>query len=214
MIKSNTVAAYGDVEMLKASGILPAGDAPQQAEWRALAWRMVEMDVLPNCRRQTILSREWIAAHGWSVALFLGLPDPEQDALCALFTTRGYTSLLGTPTDFKIEGHEPGVVWRIPNGPEEECVPFNNFLLSQRGLQTMVFPEDGSFAFHTDEDGEVNILAGPADLIRAATSSDPAAANARYRSRALEFEQNPHRRYLPEALSNVARQYDAFLLQD
>ena len=214
MIKSNTVAAYVDVEMLKASGILPAGDAPQQAEWRALAWRMVEMDVLPNYRRQTILSREWIAAHGWSVALFLGLPDPEQDALCALFTTRGYTSLLGTPTDFKIEGHEPGVVWRIPNGPEEECVPFNNVLLSQHGLQTMVFPENGSFAFHTDEDGEVNILAGPADLIRAATSGDPAAANARYLAQALDDEGNPEFRYQPEVLSKVARQYAPFFLRE
>ncbi len=46
----------------------------------------------------------------------------------------------------------------------------------------------------------MNILAGPADLIRDATGGDPAAANARYRSRALEFERNSLRHYQPQAL--------------
>ena len=91
--------------------------------------------------------------------------------------------------------------------------PFNNFLLAQSGLLTIVFPEDGSFAFHTDEDGDVNILAGPAELIRAATGGDPPAANARYLARALSFEGDPRRRYQPEALSKVTRQYAPFLLK-
>lgn len=205
--------SYGNDHMLEESGILPAGDAARQSALRALAWRMVEEDVLPNGRRQTILSREWIAARGWSVALFLGLPGAEGDALCGLLSSRGHKDFLGTPVDLRMAGDAPSIVWRIPNEPDDEGAPFGNFLLAHAGLMTIVFPEDAGFAFHADEDGDVNILAGPADLIRAATGGDPSAAAARYLARARAFETDARRRFQPEALSGVARQYAPFLLK-
>ncbi len=67
-----------------------------------------------------------------------------------LLHSRGQISLLGMPVHATLVGADPSIVWSIPNTPDEESVPFNNFLVSHSGLTTLIFAEKDVFAFLSD----------------------------------------------------------------
>lgn len=155
---------YWSPEDLAKSGILPLGDEATMRRAHAHAQSFVETYTGPWGGPATRLAREAVRHRSWKIMpMFLDASETEDRSLLRAIRTRAPAGLIASI----VAGREPGpsVVWRVPSLVQG----VRNFWSAHKGFETLVLPDDDSFALFSEGE-QFAFLAGSAEFLRQAVA--------------------------------------------